>query len=184
MKKAVIFDRDGTLIIDKIYLNDPEQIEYLPDVFTALQQLRDAGFEFAIATNQSGIARGIVSLENLNEIHRRIREKFAAFGIEFKGYYYAPYSVESNHPLRKPNPGMLEQAAQENGFDLKKSWMVGDRLTDIEAGFRAGCRSILLEGLGEENTGNFAKPDYTAKNLLDATKFILSNDSSRESQKR
>lgn len=180
MKKAVIFDRDGTLIIDKIYLNDPEQIEYLPDVFEALQKLRDAGFEFAIATNQSGIARGIVTLENLHEIHKRIRDRFADYGISFKGYYYAPYSVESNHPLRKPNPGMLELAAQENGFDLKKSWMIGDRLSDIEAGHRAGCRSILLEGLNEENTNNFANPDYVAKDLIAAAEYILANDSSRE----
>ena len=173
MKKAIIFDRDGTLIIDKIYLNDPEQIEYLPDVFSALAKLRDAGFEFAIATNQSGVARGIVTLENLDEIHRRMRERFAEHKIEFKGYYYAPYSVESNHPLRKPNPGMLEQAAQENRFDLKQSWMVGDRLSDIEAGHRAGCRTVLLKGLNEENSNNYATPTFVAKNLMDAAQFIL-----------
>lgn len=180
MKKAVIFDRDGTLIIDKIYLNDPDQIEYLPRVFEALGKLRDAGFEFAIATNQSGVARGIVSLENLAEIHRRMTVAFAEHGIEFKGYYYAPYSVESNHPLRKPNPGMLEQAAKENGFDLRKSWMIGDRLSDIEAGHRAGCRTILLEGLNEPNTGNFKDPHYLASDLIAAAEFILKNDSSRE----
>lgn len=180
MKKAVIFDRDGTLIIDKIYLNDPEQIEYLPRVFEALQKLRDAGFEFAIATNQSGIARGIVTLENLNEIHRRMKAAFAEHGIEFKGYYYAPYSVESNHPLRKPNPGMLEQAARENGFDLTKSWMIGDRLSDVEAGHRAGCRTILLEGLNEENSNQFKDPHFLASDLVAAAEFILANDSSRE----
>jgi D-glycero-D-manno-heptose 1,7-bisphosphate phosphatase len=173
MKKAVIFDRDGTLIIDKIYLNDPDQIEYLPDVFPALQKLRDAGFEFAIATNQSGIARGIVSLENLNEIHRRMKVKFAEHGIEFKGYYYAPYSVESNHPLRKPNAGMLELAAKENRFDLRQSWMIGDRLTDVEAGHRAGCKTILLEGLKEENKFSYAEPTFVARDLLSAADFII-----------
>lgn len=180
MSKAVIFDRDGTLIIDKIYLNDPEQIEYLPRVFDALQKLRDAGYEFAIATNQSGVARGIVTIENLNEIHRRMQETFASHGINFKGYYYAPYSVESNHPLRKPNPGMLELAAHEHGFDLKKSWMIGDRLSDIEAGHRAGCRTILLTGLNEENINKFADPHFLADDLVAAAEFILKSDSSRD----
>ncbi len=146
-KKVVFFDRDGTLIIDKVYLNDPDQIEYLPGAFDTLVQLRDAGFEFAIVTNQSGVARGIVSIENLDEIHRRIRVAYAEHGLEFLGFYYAPYSVESNHPMRKPNAGMLLTAAQEHDIDLSQSWMVGDRMTDVEAGIKAGCRTILLRGV-------------------------------------
>ena len=100
--KTVFFDRDGTLIIDKVYLNDPDAIEYLPGAFEALRRIRDAGFQMIIVTNQSGIARGLVTLKNLDEIHRRIGDEFARHGVFFKGFYYATYSVESNHFMRKP----------------------------------------------------------------------------------
>lgn len=172
-KKAIFLDRDGTLIIDKIYLNDPTQIEYLPNVFTALRLLRDAGYTFAIATNQSGVARGLVQLENLHEIHRIIARDFAAQGIEFAGFYYAPYSVESNHPLRKPYPGMLLSCAEEHGIDLTQSWMIGDRMSDVEAGHRAGTKTILLAGQENPADFEFAPPHFVAKDLLEAAEWIL-----------
>lgn len=172
-RKAIFFDRDGTLIIDKIYLNDPDQIVYLPDVFDSLKRLRDAGFTFVMVTNQSGVARGIVSLENLAEIHRRITVEFQKHGIEFAGIYYAPYSVESNHHMRKPNPGMLETAALEHGLDLQASWIVGDRASDAEAGLRAGCRSVLLEGVEDLQKLPFAPPTFVAKDLVEMTNQIL-----------
>ena len=174
LKKTVFFDRDGTLIIDKVYLNDPEQIIYLPGVFEALGQLRDAGFQFVIVTNQSGVPRGLVTIENLNEIHRRIEAEFAKHGIHFVGIYYAPHTVESNHELRKPNAGMLLEAARDHHVDLPQSWIVGDRLTDAEAGHRAGCRSIFLEGY-EPITPTSTQPTHSVKDILGAAHAILSN---------
>lgn len=175
-KKTVFLDRDGTLIIDKIYLNDPDQIVYLPGVFEALSRLRDAGYQFVMVTNQSGIARGIVSLENLNEIHRRMSIAFAEHGIEFAAIYYAPYAVDSNHPLRKPAPGMLLKGAEECAADLKSSWMVGDRISDVVAGHRAGCRSILLTGVETPSTEAPAEsqPDFIVDTLSQAADRILS----------
>lgn len=177
LKKTVFLDRDGTLIVDKVYLNDPDQIEYLPGVFDALSLLREHGYQFIIVTNQSGIARGIVSVENLNETHRRMRVEFAKHGVEFKEFYYAPYSVESHHPMRKPAPGMLLQGAKEFAADLKNSWMIGDRLTDVVAGSRAGCKSILLTGveLPDPNGPEEAKPFYVAETLMDAAKCIINS---------
>lgn len=177
-KKTVFLDRDGTLIIDKIYLNDPDQIEYLPGVFEALCRLRDRGYQFIVVTNQSGIARGIVSVENLNETHRRIRAAFGEHGVEFKEFYYAPYSVESNHPMRKPHPGMLLQGANEFAADLPHSWMIGDRLSDVIAGSRAGCRSILLTGveLPDPNAPKEAQPTFVVDSLMEATECILNSD--------
>lgn len=174
--KVVFFDRDGTLIIDKVYLNDPEQIEYLPGAFEELAKLRDAGFQFVIVTNQSGVARGLVTIENLNEIHRRIGEAFAAHGITFLGYYYAPYSVESNHYMRKPNPGMLVAAGEDHRINFARSWMIGDRATDVEAGHAAGCRTVLLDGIETDETVARVKPAYVARDLSDVTRFILSAD--------
>lgn len=175
-KKTVFFDRDGTLIIDKVYLNDPDQIVYLPGVFEALRKLRDAGFQFVIVTNQSGVARGIVSIENLNEIHRRIMDEFSRHGIAFAGIYYAPYSVESDHEMRKPNPGMLLSAASDHRADLKSSWMVGDRMSDVEAGHRAGCRTILLSGTDDPAESPFEAPFAVTHGILDAAEAILAAD--------
>ena len=172
-RKAIFFDRDGTLIIDKVYLNDPEQIEYLPGVEDALTKLRDAGYTFVIVTNQSGVPRGLVTIENLDEIHRRIVKKFAAVNISFAGIYYAAHSVESNHYLRKPNPGMLQTAAEDLGLDLEQSWIVGDRMSDAEAGTRAGCRSVLIEGIDTPESTGFRAPTLTVKDLGSMAAGIL-----------
>lgn len=173
-KKAVILDRDGTLIIDKVYLNDPDQIEYLPHVFDALRLLRDDGFQFFVATNQSGIARRLVTIANLDEIHRRMRDRFAQHGIDLRAFYYAPHSVESNHPMRKPNPGMLLEVARDFGVDLSRSWMIGDRLSDVVAGKRAACRTILLAGT-ESPGAKGPHPDFIADDLLSAANYITMN---------
>ena len=174
-RKAIIFDRDGTLIIDKLYLNDPDQIEYLPDVIESLQRLRDAGYAFAVATNQSGVARGIVTLDNLSEIHRRIKNHLALYGIDILGFYYAPFMSDTDHYLRKPNAGMIEQFGFEFNIDLKKSWMIGDRMTDVEAGHRAGCRSILLEGTETPQGSPYPQPEAFVSGLKEMTQFILAN---------
>ena len=172
-KPSVIFDRDGTLIVDLIYLNEPDRIEYLPGVFNALRELRDGGFTFAVATNQSGVPRGLVDVRNLEEIHARIRAKFAGEGVNIRSFHSAPYMTDTNHPLRKPNPGMLLEAAHWHGLDMSRSWMIGDRMTDVEAGHRAGARSVLL-GTGESPVHPvFAPPEIHASNLLQAAREIL-----------
>jgi D-glycero-D-manno-heptose 1,7-bisphosphate phosphatase len=176
LKKAIFFDRDGTLIEDKVYLNDPDAIVYLPDVFKSLERLRDAGYVFVIVTNQSGIPRGLVTVENLEEIHRRIAVKFRQHGIEFVGMYYAPYSVESNHEMRKPNAGMLLRAAAEHALDLQRSWMIGDRITDVEAGRRVGCRTVLLSGVESAEAVSRCEPDAYVSNLVAMSDAVLQSD--------
>ncbi len=173
-KKAIFLDRDGTLIVDKIYLNDPDQIEYLPGVFEALRLLRDHGFHFVVATNQSGIPRGLVTLKNLHETHRRIRFEFARHGVDFLSFHYAPFMTSYPHPLRKPNAGMILEAARDYAIDLSQSWMVGDRMSDVEAGHRAGCRSVLL---GDQEPpsqySHFKPPEIHTATLLEAARKIV-----------
>ncbi len=173
-KKAIFFDRDGTLIIDKVYLNDPNQIEYLPGAFTALKRLHEAGFCFIIVTNQSGVAKGIVELKNLELIHQKIAHDFAQNGVSFLGFYFAPHSVESNHHTRKPNPGMLELGARDHHIDLSQSWMIGDRMTDVEAGRRAGTKTILLAGYERPEDSPFEKPTAFMPDLISMSEFIIS----------
>ncbi len=175
MKKAVFFDRDGTLIYDKIYLNDPEQIEYLPDVFEGVKLLQDKGFEFVVVTNQSGVPRGLVEIENLEKIHEIIRSDFMKHGIEILDFYYAPYSVESNHHWRKPNPGMLEAGIEKFNIDPKQSWMVGDRMTDVEAGHRAGMQSVFLYGTEAPEESPFNKAEIEAQDFMDLCRQIIEN---------
>ena len=172
-KPAVIFDRDGTLIVDLIYLNEPDRIEYLPGVFQALRDLRDAGFVFAVATNQSGVPRGLVDVRNLDEIHARIRAKFAGQGVDFLSFHSAPYLTHHDHVMRKPNPGMLLEAAQWHGLDMSRSWMVGDRMTDVEAGHRAGARSVLLGAAESPAHPLFQPPEVHVANLWQAAREIL-----------
>ncbi|MEQ1876509.1 MAG: HAD family hydrolase [Bdellovibrionia bacterium] len=174
MKKAVFLDRDGTIIVDKIYLNNVNEIEYIPGAIEGMRVMRDLGYEFVIATNQSGIARGLVTIENLLAIHEKMRGQLAGEGIDVLGFYYAPYAVETNHPLRKPNPGMLLEGARDFGIDLKQSWMIGDRMSDIEAGFNAGTRTILVTTGGAREKSD-AVPTAVCKDLIEAANFIGKN---------
>lgn len=176
MSKAVFFDRDDTLIIDKVYLNDPKQVEYMPHAFEALKKLVANNFKLFMVSNQSGISRGLVSLDNLNLIHKKMSEDFSKHNILFTGIYYCPHLPESNHPDRKPNPGMLIKAQKEHGIDLKKSWMVGDRQTDIEAGVRAGCKTILLVTQFSRHSDPGPEPDYKATNLNEVADHILATN--------
>lgn len=173
MHKAIFLDRDGTIIVDKVYLNDPDQIVYLPNCFEGLKLFRDMDFKIFVVTNQSGIPRGKVDLKNLDEIHRRISFECAKHGVQIEKYYYAPYMTDSEHFSRKPNPGMLAYAHWDFGVDFEKSWMIGDRMTDVEAGHRIGTKSILLKS-GGENPENFEyeKPEYLANDLLDCALYI------------
>ncbi|MGE4132356.1 MAG: D-glycero-alpha-D-manno-heptose-1,7-bisphosphate 7-phosphatase [Bdellovibrionales bacterium] len=172
MRKAIILDRDGTLIVDRIYLNDPEAIEYLPGVFEALRILRDAGYLFFVATNQSGVPRGLVDIQNLDEIHNRIQAKFASEGVDILSFHSAPFMTNLDHPMRKPNPGMLLEAASRYNLNLKQSWMLGDRMTDVEAGHRAGTRSVLLGFSDLPENSEYRPPEIHATNILEAAHGI------------
>jgi len=177
MKKAVFLDRDGTVIIDRVYLNDPKGISVYPESYDALQLLHTEGYLIFLVTNQSGVARGFVQEENVKIINSMIIEDFASKGSLISGAYYCPHPVDGGCECRKPNPGMLKAAALEHGVDLKKSWMVGDRMSDVEAGRRAGTKSILL--LNETTPpidGGFDDAEFSRENILEAAKLIVIED--------
>ena len=174
-RKAVLLDRDGTIIIDKIYLNDPNEIHYLPQAIEGIKAMNDAGYQIIVVTNQSGVPRGLVQEENLHKIHQLIAEKLSSHGVDINEshFYYAPHLPDSNHPLRKPDTGMLDLAAQEHHLDLQQSWMIGDRMTDVEAGHRAGTQSIFLKGTESPDDSPFATAELICDNLVEAANFIL-----------
>jgi D,D-heptose 1,7-bisphosphate phosphatase len=150
-RPAVFLDRDGTLIEHVHYLSDPALVRLLPGAAEALRRLRQAGFARVLVTNQSAIARGMLTVERLAEIHAELERQLAASGATLDGIYFCPAAPAGDDrtvvecPDRKPGPGMLLRASAEMGLDLAASWMVGDLISDTLAGLNAGCRSILVQ---------------------------------------
>jgi histidinol-phosphate phosphatase family protein len=182
--QAVFLDRDRTIIEDPGYLADASAVKLLPGADLAIRTLRQAGYRVIVVTNQSGVARGLITEETLEKIHAELRRQLAAGGAHVDAIYYCPFHPEGTiekyameSPLRKPQPGMLLRAAGEFDLDLAASWMVGDGARDVEAGQRAGCRTIRIRGpedaaSGEEGDEN-VQADFTVRNVLEASRLIL-----------
>lgn len=183
MRRAVFLDRDGTLIRNHHYGCDPDAIELLEGVVEGLGLLKRAGYVLIVATNQSGVARGHFTEEQLAEMHRRLGQLLTQQGAGIDGIYYCPhhpegvveeYSIECD--CRKPRPGMVIRACSDLSVAPEGSWFIGDTLDDVEAGNRAGCRSVLVD-VGTEGEPETPErvPDYVAADFLDAVRHVLRN---------
>lgn len=171
---AVFLDRDGTVIADPGYLRDCAQVRLLGGVVEALRRFGEAGFRLVIVTNQSGIARGYLTEIELAAVHTHLRRMLEAQGVRLDGMYYCPYHPEGaveayrkDSDWRKPQCGMLKAAASDLGLDLCASWMIGDSLRDVEAGKRAGCRTVLLADGGK------CTPKHAALGVAPAADFVV-----------
>lgn len=157
-RRAVFLDRDGTINVEVQYLSRVEDFRFIPGVPWALKRLKDAGFLLVVVTNQSGIGRGYYDEAALKSIHDHMHEELSAFGAAVDACYFCPHHPEQalgeylrECDCRKPLPGMLLKAARDLDIDLSGSFMIGDKLADVEAGIQAGCRSLLvLTGYGSE----------------------------------
>ena len=154
LKRAVFVDRDGTINVEKEYLYRADDFEFIPGAPQALRLLNEAGFLVVVVTNQSGVARGYYSEQDVGILHRHIETELAKAGARVDGWYYCPHhpSGRGSYSLpcqcRKPLPGMLLEAAQRHNIDLAESVMIGDKLADVEAGIAAGCRTTILVRTG------------------------------------
>lgn len=149
-RRYVVLDRDGTLIVERHYLSDPDRVELIAGAATALRTLQSMGWGLVLLTNQSGIGRGLFTAEQLDAIHERLVALLAAEGVRLTGIYVCPHRPEDGCGCRKPRPGLLERAARELGFAASQSIVVGDKPSDIEMGRRAGATTILVRtGYGE-----------------------------------
>ena len=148
MNRAVFLDRDGTLIEEKEYLRDPDQVAIFPGAKEALKRLQDAGFKLFIVSNQSGVGRGYFTLADVNRVNERLVELFARDGVRFEKIYIAPEGPEQPSRGRKPSPQFLLDARDEFGIELSQSYMVGDKLIDLECGWNAGVKKSLLVRTG------------------------------------
>jgi histidinol-phosphate phosphatase family protein len=142
MRPAVFLDRDGTLIADVGYPRDPRQVAPLPGVAAALARLARLGFALVIVSNQSGVGRGLFSRAEADAVHAEVVRRFARAGVCFDGAYYCYHAPDEGCRCRKPAPGLLLRAAAELGLDPRRSFMVGDKQIDVEAGAAAGCLGL------------------------------------------
>jgi len=147
-KRLALLDRDGTIIVDKVYLSDPDGIEFAPGAIDGLRLLRDAGFTLVLITNQSGIARGFFDAATLARIHDRLASMLAAEGLRLEAIYFCPHSPDDGCDCRKPQPGMLRQAMHDLGFHPGEAVMIGDSDADMGAASAAGVRAVRVAGGG------------------------------------
>lgn len=162
---AVFLDRDG-VIIEKApegsYVSSWKEVRFLPGAIRAVSALYRSGFKIVIVTNQRGLALRKVRPEQLDDIHTRLRARFARHGVSITQIYYCPHPKSARCACRKPKPGMLLRAAEENDLDLSDCWLIGDSLSDIQAGKQAGCKTIWIrrtDAYNREITADVVAPD-------------------------
>ena len=184
--KAIFLDRDGTINVEVHYLHEPEKFEFVPRVPDALLNLQQAGYKLIIITNQGAIGKGYYGHEEVAKTHDHMLTLLSQAGIKIDGIYYCPHAAVENCECRKPKTGMLEQAIKEHNIDPAKSWMIGDKRSDLEAGHRVGTKTALvLTGYGKDelthiksekdNENKLSYPDIVAENLMDAAITIFNS---------
>jgi len=191
LSPAIILDRDGTLCRDAVYLSRFEDFEPLPAVDAALRLLQDEGYLLFVATNQSGVARGMFPLSTVEALNAQIGEYFLERGVLIEDFAVCPHHPEGTVPeytrsceCRKPKPGMLLDLARKHGLDLSRSYMVGDMARDAEAGLAAGARAVLIPATGGEAAiAGVSSLDNNArlkefKTLLDFARSVRGVDAS------
>lgn len=173
-RRAVFIDKDGTLVHDLPYNVDPTLLCFTPHALQALRQLAQAGWLLILVSNQPGVAEGRFSATALQRLGEALHRRLVREGVHLAGLHFCPHARDAGCACRKPAPGLLHEAARAYGIDLAASWMVGDILDDVEAGHRAGCRSVLLD-VGNETVwrpGPHRVPDVRCADLLAAARAI------------
>lgn len=185
-KQAVFLDRDGTLIEEVGHLHRIPDIRIFPSAFEAVRKINASQAWAVVITNQSAVARGFLTEEELDELHRELAERFRREGARLDAFYYCPHHPEGIEPYRrvcacrKPEPGLILQAAEDLGIDLSSSHVIGDRLADVEVGHRAGCRSSVLvkTGYGACELSLLTpdspyRPHFVAEDILEGVNWML-----------
>jgi D-glycero-D-manno-heptose 1,7-bisphosphate phosphatase len=173
-RQFVVLDRDGTIIVERHYLSDPHEIEFLPGAVRGLRQMLAMGLGLVVVTNQSAVGRGFFDEAHLDSIHRRLRELLGSEGIRLEEIYFCPHKPEDNCPCRKPKPGLIERAASELDFDLQASFVIGDKPADIAMGRQVKATTFLVRtGYGADFVGDPGiSPDYLTDDLWGAAQTI------------
>ena len=165
---AVFLDRDGTIMRDVKYCGDPNQVQVFDGVADALRNLRNAGFDLIVITNQSGIGRGYFSEEDYQAVEAEVRRQLPMIDAT----YFCPHRPDAGCDCRKPKTGLIYEAEADHSLDLRRSFFVGDKAIDVDCGRKAGLRTILVQ-TGLERPDTTVKPDWIARDLRQAAEIIL-----------
>ena len=191
MNRAVFLDRDGTVNEEVGYLRDLDQLRLIPGAGAAIKRLNEAGLKVVLVTNQSGVARGYFPESLVHEAHERLAQMLGKEGARIDAVYYCPHHPTAGNAhytmtcaCRKPGTGLIDQAARDLGIDVKRSYVVGDKWSDVELGQRAGAHSILVQsGFAPDDPGNkrplhIKDPDFIARTLTEAADWIITQTGS------
>ncbi len=184
MKRALFLDRDGTIIAERNYLSDPAKVEVFPGAGRALKRAMDHGFLLFIVTNQSGIGRGYYTMDDMHRVNRRVLEILAGDHVRIEKVYFAPEAPDQPSRGRKPSPQFLFDARDEFSVDLARSYVIGDKLIDLECGWNAGVRMPLLVRTGygaetEKKLGADAHRTVVCDDLDAAVKWMIADHATR-----
>jgi D-glycero-D-manno-heptose 1,7-bisphosphate phosphatase len=180
MNRAVFLDRDGTLIQEKNFLHRPDDVTLIPGTDLALKRLQSAGFLLFIVSNQSGVGRGYFTLADVEAVNQRLLEEVAPLDVHFQKIYIAPEAPGVESPGRKPSPQFLFDAREEFAVDLAESFMIGDKLSDLECGWNAGIKASILVRTGygletERRMSGYPRVPVIVESLPQAADWILAD---------
>jgi D-glycero-D-manno-heptose 1,7-bisphosphate phosphatase len=170
-RRAIILDRDGTIIVDHGYLDDPGKVEFLPGALEGLREWHALGHPLIVVSNQSGIGRGVLTIARVLEINARMQQLLRAAGAPLDGIYFCPHSPTDGCDCRKPGSRLVEEAAAELSFEPADAVVIGDKSSDIELGRRLGAVTVLVSADGRASDGIPAEPDYVVASLLEAARI-------------
>jgi D-glycero-D-manno-heptose 1,7-bisphosphate phosphatase len=176
-ERTVILDRDGTIVIDRGYLSDPDGLEFLPHAAEGLRWFHDHGYRLVVITNQSGVGRGLFPIERVYAMNERLELMVEAIGARLAAIYFCPHAPDAACDCRKPAQGLFVRAATELQFDPQSTIVIGDKLSDVEFGTRAGAMTILIAPASPRDAGvrqpaGQVRPDAVAANLAEAARIV------------
>lgn len=175
LQPAIFLDRDGTINVEKNYLHRFEDWEWIPGAQAAIKMFKKSGYRVVVVSNQAGIARGMFEASDVDRLHSFVQQELACLGTTIDAFYYCPHhpDINGNCSCRKPAPGMLVQASLDLNLDLTRSWMIGDKLIDVQAGQAAGVKSMMVRtgyGVGEQK--NIDRAIRVFDSVFHAAEFI------------
>ncbi len=173
---ALFLDRDGVInrkAKEGDYIKSGEEFQFLRGAKGAIRKLNKKGFLVIVVSNQRGVSKGIMTEADLKEIDTKMQEGLRKVGARIDGIYYCPHDIPDHCGCRKPAPGLLFRAAKEQDIDLDRSWIIGDSPSDIEAGKRAGCKTIFIRSSPQQDSDEGIQPDFIARSLAEAVDEFL-----------
>jgi D-glycero-D-manno-heptose 1,7-bisphosphate phosphatase len=171
-RRFIVLDRDGTIIEEREYLSQPEQVTLIPGAGAALRELQQMGFGLLVITNQSGVGRGFFEQADLERVHECLRELLEVEGVHLDGIYVCPHKPDDDCACRKPKQGLIEKAAKDLGLKVQNSIVIGDKACDIEMGHAVGALTFLVRTGHGSQVENEAVADFVVEDLAAATAAI------------